>query len=192
MAKDKSNWAPSKSDRHNRLYKAVGSSLLEVERLVLKNRVSVKEAQDEFRISTSTVPVEVLESFLEDLLSLGSSDKSLYIHPGRISLASIGLSFLLPFAAFLIFVIFALQQEFEFNWTYSLCLAGFVTLALLYAAPRSKTRRRFMFAQILSREISRRRGQGDSDYSSTGKVIFGSFFDWRKGTSQGAARSIFH
>ncbi|MCB0317180.1 MAG: hypothetical protein KDD56_00380 [Bdellovibrionales bacterium] len=191
MEDKRSCWTPSNFGRHDSFYKTIGISLLNAEKSMFETG-DVSEAHKQFRISSSTVPVEVLESYLEDLLSLNVSDVSLSIHTGKVSLASIEMNILFPFAALLIFLVYSLQERFAFSWNYVLCLIALVAVFLLYAAPRSKTKRRFMFAQILSREISRRRGQGDSDFNSTssGKSILESIFDWKKGTSQGAARKI--
>jgi hypothetical protein len=104
------------------------------------------------------VPVEALESYLDDLLDLAVHDDSLFIRksqPAKRALFLLGLC-----CATLSYLVFATVTGAA---SAALPLLIVVTFcagigSALYFLPRTKVLRRFSFATVISREIARRRG----------------------------------
>jgi len=141
-------------------YITIGQELLKFE----KNRVGysykIFTAYTLFREGIAFVPVEVLESYLDDLLDLEISDKSL-----KIELDGVGKSagwFLLALTvAFLSLAAYLISRS-------GAPLLLFIALTFLASLPfmlvaqqfcLDRAARRMQFAKVLKHEISRRRGQ---------------------------------
>jgi hypothetical protein len=136
----------------------------------------------DFRTSVSFVPVEVLESYLDDLLDLGVSDDSLFIRRPRTSRRALALLMLSAVTALYLVVTAEITPS-------AVSLPVVVTVAFLaglgsalYFLPRSKVVRRFSFATVVSREIASRRGH---DRTSVGdfatKLLSREFWVGRQG-----------
>jgi hypothetical protein len=143
-------------------YRTIGVGLLAVELEISKGKAPQIAFQD-FRQQVSFVPVEVLESFLEDLLNLKVSNQSLFIELERGWLTNLALRYT-PALGFLLAIGLGLQAASEglpsyICFTISVCVAA--PFAFLWEmAPRHQVRR-MRFAQLLSKEINRRRGRPD-------------------------------
>ena len=169
-------------------YKTVGHALLSVEHLSDAYRSG---AQRNFEEDVAFIPLEVLESYLEDLLDLEITDGQLFIvrEPGL--RPSLGLS-----GAMLSMV--AAVAMFAFTGNLVL-LAGFAFVSLMsfllhMAETPHGAVRRVSFARVLSCEVSRRRGEGGDAHhfawTSTRFDIKG-LFGQSEGTAiHGAARKI--
>ena len=112
----------------------------------------------DFSPTVSFVPVEVLESYLDDLLDLGVSDEGLFIKKPRLpkrTLATWGV-----WLAALLVGALSLSAVVPSIPTPALLLASFLSglASAFYFLPRTKILRRFGFATIISREIASRRG----------------------------------
>ena len=153
---------PTNSDlTHDSLghqYRIIGAELLRYEKNHNSSRSSSLELFDEFKVGVSFVPVEVLESYLEDLLDLAVSEESLWIRRDFFRYKS------LVIASFgLLLAIFSGLYAATFGASLMLSLALTVVLAIPFALlwqfyPREGLARRIGFAQIVSHEIARRRG----------------------------------
>jgi hypothetical protein len=145
-------------------YRMVGAALLRYEQrageLFVPSFVPSQKLQAEFSTDVAFVRVEILESFLDDLLDLHTSDDSLYVRRSRPSWGAFallavlcgalicswacapldGAGMLLPASLFGVFV------------------AG--AASVFYFVPRARVFRRFVLAKVLSQEIARRRGSG--------------------------------
>lgn len=167
-------------------FQVIGAALLEYE-----SSRSDRSERD-FGVAVAFVPIEVLESYLEDLLSLDVSIDRLYLsyeEPSLLSLCfaiagmifSVGLGIFAASTGASLFLSLAL----------TICLA-FPFAALWHFAPRAGIMRRMRLAQVLSRHISHRRG-GDSDEGpGSGSLFLSSLLTAkRSGSTQGAARSLY-
>lgn len=182
--------SPRNSDVHpfggcNRLleqYQQVGRSLIAYERRVGGALIPAQSFMRDFRTSVSFVPVEVLESYLDDLLDLGVSDDSLFIRRPRTSRRALALLMLSAVTALYLVVTAEITPS-------AVSLPVVVTVAFLaglgsalYFLPRSKVVRRFSFATVVSREIASRRGH---DRTSVGdfatKLLSREFWVGRQG-----------
>lgn len=169
-------------------YRSIGYGLCQYERLAGGYRSRSEQAYRCFRETVAFVPIEVLESYLEDLLDLRVEEEKLNINQSRrerrlnfipaigivsgltlgLYAASAGASLVI---SFITTVLIALP--FGFIW---------------HLSPRTNLARRMSFAKIVSREVSRRRGQ-DDDGSSRITVIEELFASTKnKGTLPGAAK----
>lgn len=144
-------------------YRQVGRALLEFEEGVCGSIGSSKAHLAVFSTSVSFVPVEVLEGFLDDLLDLGVSDESLFIkksRPATRALLLLGTCI----AALLLLTFYAPELAGSTSLPLLLLVVFLAGLgSALYFIPRTKVVRRFNFATVISREISKRRGTDKSD-----------------------------
>lgn len=139
-------------------YQSTGAALLEYERNICRALIPGQRNSRDFGHAVAFVPVEVLESYLDDLLDVGVSDESLFIHRSQSSalvwtVSGVGAVALLA----------AVVQVMNDATLASIVLLILVTFfcglgAALYLIPRMKVLRRFSFANIVSGEIARRRG----------------------------------
>ena len=162
-------------------YQQIGHELLQFE-----NAGTVAS----FREGVVTVPVEVLESYLEDLLDLGVKEEILAIRHtspwfyslkvlsfgiigavvGGLYCVSIGASVLSSFSLILI-----LASPFA---------------SILYLAPRIGLMRRMRFARVVSAEVSRRRGRDGT--TRTPLFSLESVLPNSGSKVTGAAKKLFH
>ena len=165
-------------------YQTIGTELLQIES---------SGAIGSFREGVAFVPVEVLESYLEDLLDLGVKEDTLSIYREHHWLQSwwlpvVGFSFALGFG------LYAASTGATLAVSFSLTLFSALPFGLLFHfSPRIGLMRRVSFAQILSGEISRRRGRDkDGDVLTTRvlrEVLGGGV---TRAPLQGAAKKLFH
>ena len=158
--------APRNDDRHpfagcNRLleqYQQIGRGLLAYEARVGGALIPVQRYVRDFSHSVAFVSVEVLESYLDDLLDIGVCDESLFIKKSRLSKRAFALLILgVTAAATILWMGRGAEQQFSVP---TLVMAAFLAGlgSALYFLPRTKVLRRFSFATLVSREIARRRG----------------------------------
>lgn len=137
-------------------YRTIGSALCDFE--------ESERSEGDFRVfkaATVFVPVEVLESYLEDLLDSKKLDTSLFIDRempfyGRSQFLILGVLAALSLGLFLISA--------DFSYLASLLVSFIVALPCLLAFQILPTRgavRRLRLARVLSRLISKRRGRDD-------------------------------
>jgi hypothetical protein len=142
-------------------YQMTGRALLAYERsVVCAPLIPSPRSMREFSTSVAFVPVEVLETYLDDLLDLGVSDEGLFIKKSKTSWRGrVLLGILIAAVVGSLFVLHgdltAAAMPALFAITF---LAGIAST--LYFLPRTKVIRRFGFATLVSHEIGTRRGQG--------------------------------
>jgi len=133
------------------------------------------------------VPVEYLESFLEDLLDLDVSEEDLFII-GKKKLYASGWISLLGLAGSLATGLYTVSLG--ASLLFSFALTVFIALPfgiLWHYAPRDRLSRRIRFARLLQSEVSRRRGDTGPFVSTPLRAVTDKFFG--KATV-GSARSI--
>ncbi len=148
-------------------YRLVGQAFLEFERQcsvlssvfplspVVRGRPHPSRG---FQTGVAFVAVEVLESYLEDLLDLDVSDDVLCI-PRRRRLLNSSVTSLLGLAGSFALGVYAASAGASLFVTFALTLSVALPFALLWHfTPSEGLARRMAFAQILSQEIARRRG----------------------------------
>ena len=147
----------------------------------------------EFREGVAFVPVEVLESYLEDLLDPNKSCQELSIVDAaclrrRLALPLIGLAFVVACG-----IHFA-GQGVAIPAALGITLISAVPFgAMLHLAVTYDSRRRMKFAQVVSREIARRRGEDrDGRGMTRSQLMFGEFFRQHPGQQQSAAKVTIH
>ena len=183
---------PQNSDRHpfggcNRLleqYQSIGKSLLTYEKRVGGALIPVQRYVKDFSRSVAFIPVEVLESYLDDLLDLSVCDESLFVKKARLSKrASALLLVTLSTVGYLLWL--GKSADTSFSVPMLLLIAFFAGLgSALYFLPRSRVLRRFSFATLVSREIAKRRGHDKTsmgDFAS--KLLTREFWVGRHGGS---------
>lgn len=139
-------------------YKQVGSALISYERVVCGSLLPGQRYVREFGHAVAFVPVEVLESYLDDLLDLGVNDDSLFISKTRPAKRAL---FLLVLCLVTIVYLGYLAITGDSNAAWPLITVVAFSAGIgsaLYFLPRTKALRRFSFATVMSREIARRRG----------------------------------
>lgn len=158
--------APRNEDHHpfggcNRLleqYQQIGRGLLAYEARVGGALIPVQRYVRDFSHSVAFVSVEVLESYLDDLLDISVCDESLFIRKSRLSKRAFAL-LLISVAAVATIVWIGRGAEQPFSVPTLVTVAFMAGLSsALYFLPRAKVLRRFSFATLVSREIARRRG----------------------------------
>jgi hypothetical protein len=119
-----------------------------------------KKSRYSFEAGVSFVPVEILESYLEDLLDLQSKDEDLYIsHPQNFSwsslIAVVGMGIAMSIGLFAASKGLSLLSSFAITFILALPFG-----VLWHFSPRDFASRRMKFAKLLQNEILRRRGGG--------------------------------
>lgn len=165
-------------------YQTVGEELLCVE-----SRGGIGS----FREGVAFVPVEVLESYLEDLLDLGVKEETLYIHRESHWFRSwqilvLGLMVALGAGLYAASIGASLLVSFGLTALLSVPFGFFFHLT-----PKIGLIRRMSFAQVLSAEISRRRGRDRDGDSAASRNIFREVLGGSQRTPlQGAAKKLYH
>jgi len=137
-------------------YSIIGLELLRYEELP-----AMDLSRAAFRQGVCCVPVEVLESYLEDLLDLEATEESLFIVQER----NRQVTSILTVAALLIATIagFVMAQlAGSLISALALMLAAAIPLGFLvfHYGPKERVIRRLKFARLVSLEVARRRGRG--------------------------------
>ena len=147
-------------------YACVGSALLKYEKT---SQVEEAEAAKELRVGISFVPVEVLESYLDDLLDSDVTEERLSIARRNVSLKNYSIALIglcLAVAAGLSLASTGASLLFSFSIT---LLLGLPFAVIWHYSPRCRLKRRMNFAQLLSVEIGRRRGINKNGPFSDGR-----------------------
>lgn len=159
-------------------YRAIGHALISYERSARAIPIRPERLVTELRANLSFVQIEMLESYLDDLLDLEIADEKLYIGRNFILNRSVPIALVGLFAS----VVTGMYLTGE---GIALMLSSVISTALalpflilFYFSPRGALARRIMFAQILSLEVSRRRGRGrgESPRGFSPSVIVGGLF----------------
>ena len=144
-------------------YSTIGGALVQCEILKYKDGYGSAKLNIEFKDRTCSIPVEILESYLDDLLHIETKDKGLFIErtdgeylrnkywvPIGFSILSIGLCYLFDYGFFahIISVLAIALLAYFGSWMLT---------------PYNSFRRRLFFGQLVSNEISRRRGGGNNN-----------------------------
>jgi len=139
-------------------YQTVGRALLGYERLFGGALIPSGRYAREFSTNVSFVPVEVLETYRDDLLDLGVSDEGLFIKKSQHNWRGMTLV-----AALLVGIsgaLFVLHGDLTAALLPALLVVTFLSgiASTLYLLPRAKVIRRFSFATVVAHEIAQRRG----------------------------------
>ena len=167
-------------------YQQTGRALLDYERRLCGALIPGPRFSREFGHAVAFIPVEVLESYLDDLLDVGVSDDSLFISklkPAKRALALIAIG------------VTALGAS-AFEVSGGATLASLTTLiivtffsglgAAVYFIPRMKVIRRFSFATVVSGEIARRRGHDRTNVGGFATRLLMRDL-WQRGEAQGSS-----
>ncbi len=154
-------------------YQQVGKALLAYEQVLCGALIPASRLVKEFAAGVSFVPVEVLESYLDDLLDLNVCDESLFIkaRPAKRAMALMATALIALSGAF-----FVWHGELTAALLPALLVTTFLAgiSSAMYFVPRTKVIRRFSFATVLSREIASRRGLDKTDMGSfAGRLLIG-------------------
>jgi len=144
-------------------YRHTGLALLTYEGRMYGSLGPSSANSTEFSHGVAFVPVEVLESYLDDLLDLGVSDESLFIkkpRPSRRAVVLLAVCLLALLGAIISLTIGSVEVPIP-----ALLLVTFLAGigSTFYFLPRTKILRRFGFATVVSREIALRRGHDRTD-----------------------------
>jgi len=162
-------------DRLLNQYRTIGAELLKFEACGGVCAVVTEKMVEEFRTGVSFIPVEVLESYLEDLLNAAISVESLFLaREEKTSAMSVQ-----RILFFLFLVLLALGAWYVASYygrllvsvvAVLLCVMG---MALYWHFSLRYSLRRMRFARLLSYEITRRRGNVKDD-----RPLSGNRFSW--------------
>jgi hypothetical protein len=142
-----------------------------------------------FGQSVVFVPVEVLESYLDDLLELGVSDESLFIKKTRPAKRALVLS-ALGVSTFVVSVVAVLNGATIASLSALIIVTFLAGLGgAMYFVPRMRSLRRFSFATVLSREIARRRGHDRTNVGGFATRLLMRDF-WRRVDAHGSAMPL--
>jgi len=152
-------------------YEMIGRALVNWEKSRASHGQSEAVLCETFREEVVFVPVEVLESYLEDLLATEVSESSLYIKRSQLGFGPkkfcsnrlwpkvcAGLGVLVAMTIGLFAASIGASLVYSMAVTL-ICSLPFVSL--WYFAPQATLTRRMTFAQVVSHEIARRRGVDD-------------------------------
>ncbi|MBN8547745.1 MAG: hypothetical protein J0M12_00370 [Deltaproteobacteria bacterium] len=175
-------------------YSCIGSELLKYEASTRRYGRGSFSAFSHFREGVSFVSVEVLESYLEDLLDLDVSEDRLFIKRESPNLKWMFVS-LLGLSGATSLGLYAASTGASLFASFALTAALALPFAVLWNyAPRGGVTRRIGFAQIVSHEVSRRRGSDKGPRQPANPQF--AFTDFIAQKSPGSARSaaftIFH
>ncbi len=167
-------------------YQQVGRSLLDYEQRICGALIPGPRFSREFGHGVAFVPVEVLESYLDDLLDVGVSDESLFIRklkPAKRALALI----VIGIVALAACAIQVLNGATITSLSALILVTFFSGLgAALYFIPRMKVVRRYSFATVVSGEIARRRGYDRTNVGGFATRLLMRDL-WQRGEGQGTA-----
>ena len=170
-------------------YQQIGRALLECERKLSTSLLPGQRHKREFGQSVVFVPVEVLESYLDDLLDVGVCDDSLFIRkptPAKraLLLSAVGAA---AFGGSVLAVLGGATVASLSALIITTFLAGLG--GALYFVPRLKVFRRFSFATILSSEIARRRGHDRTNVGGFATRLLMRDL-WYRGEARGSAMPL--
>jgi len=167
-------------------YQQVGRSLLDYEHRVCGAIIPGPRFSREFGHAVAFVPVEVLESYLDDLLDVGVSDEGLFIRkrkPAKRALALIVIGMATLGAS----AVEVLNGATLASLSALILVTFFAGLgAAFYFIPRMKVIRRYSFATVVSGEIARRRGHDRTNVGGFATRLLMRDL-WQRGEGQGPA-----
>jgi hypothetical protein len=139
-------------------YRTIGAALRTYERRCFPLGFArvLKPAQKELRAALSTVSVEVLESYLEDLLDLELEDARLFIDRPGAPLTTPNIFGAVVGACLFGGALALINQTSPLTAT--LLGGGIASAVFGYCLSRHQASRRMRFANIISQETNRRRG----------------------------------
>jgi len=139
-------------------YRAIGAALKRYEHSCMLPGFSkvMRSAERELRISLSPIPVEVLESYLEDLLDLELEEGRLFIEQPGVPLTSTKMVCILAAFGILGGTLGLVAKTTPITST--LLGAAIALLFFLFCLSKHQTTRRMRFANLISKEANRRRG----------------------------------
>lgn len=164
-----------------RHYQTIGLALLAFE----EDRESLlsksETCQKTFREGVAFVPVEVLESYLDDLMDLSIEEEKLFLNHGRHNFIRIlwSFAFLAVGSAILILLLG--------NTVYVASCIALLAAALYlpyWQRARGQVIRRLQLARVVSKEVNRRRGRDDLP-----AIPSRSEFNWKEFFTRGRAAS---
>lgn len=175
-------------------YKVIGTQLLLCEELKMEHGIGENRLAEEFRVGVSYVSAEILESYLDDLLEIKSKDEGLFIKRNDVSYFKDKFAVPLSFALITSLVGFSLNLTFPAHIASTVLIFAMAFFTFWVLSPYNTFKRRLYFAQLLSQEISRRRGRDSQgrQWSQSTNVISKIFESPDIGQIKGAARGIFH
>ncbi len=193
---------PSESQAHScpggigLQYQTVGRELIRYEAFESSAGLASIYSYSGFREGVAFIGVEVLESYLDDLLDSTVIDEKLFI-ARQISKWN---HLYLPLLGFLLAICSGVgSTQLGASVVLACCLGVILAIPfamILYVAPRTGLRRRMAFAQVVSEEVLRRRGRsrGDGAYSDSRTSELERLIDRRVGRLplQGATRISIH
>jgi len=155
-------------------YSLIGMELLRYENSS-KNLMPVPESGIlAFRQGVCCVPVEVLESYLEDLLDIEATDESLFIIPEKTNrLSSIITITGLLIAALISFAVAQSAGSLISAFVLMFMLSAPLGVLILHYGPKHRALRRIKFARVVSLEIARRRGRGRGAVARSNLLVDG-------------------
>lgn len=167
-------------------YRTIGASLLAYERSARSISARPERMVSDLRGNLAFVQVEMLESYLDDLLDLEVPEAKLFIDRHYILSRSVPLSLAGLFSSVLIGLYLAGEG---IPLAAASGISSFLSmpfLVLFYVSPRGALARRLMFAQVLSLEVARRRGRdkGEAPRGFSPSVIIGGILQGKLRASQ--------
>lgn len=175
-------------------YTCIGAELLKYEASTRRYGYGSFSAFSHFRQGVSFVPVEVLESYLEDLLDLDVPEDRLFISRESPNLKWIFVS-LLGLSGATSLGLYAASTGASLFASFALTAALALPFAVLWNyAPRGGVTRRMGFAQIVSHEVARRRGsdKGPRELSETPFALGDLIAHKTPGSARSAAFVVYH
>lgn len=149
---------------------------------------------ENFRVGVTTVPVEVLESYFEDLIDIEIPEERLFIRRRNIGNFFQVLAILGLVGAFA-WGLWSVERGATPAITFCLTLFMSAPFAVLWHfSPRIQLVRRLGFARVISQEIFRRRGGKADDGKGAASSVISELLSPRPTVTsiQGAARKIYH
>lgn len=173
-------------------YQRIGDELCAIDSGL--SRYGLRRDYQNFRVGVATVPVEVLESYCEDLLDIEVPEERLCINRRNLGLffqmlAIVGLAAAFGWGLWSVARGASLIVSFVMTFFMSAPFA-----ILWHFSPRMQLMRRIGFARIISQEIFRRRGGERGDATHVTTSVLSDFLSSgnSQGSLPGAARKIFH
>ncbi len=172
------DWGSRLLIRH---YQIIGMALVafEEERESLLSKA--EKCQKTFREGVAFVPVEILESYLDDLMDLSIEEEKLFLDPGRHHVVR-----LLWRSAFLAVGSSILVMLLGNSVYAASCIALLAASLYLpfWQRARGQVVRRLQLSRVVSREVNRRRGRDDSPF-----IPVSGEFNWKEFFSRGRTTS---
>ena len=152
-------------------------------------------AFEAFKVGVAFIPDEVLDSYLEDLLSLKVSESKLFIEQKTNLPLILNCVSYLGLLCALALGLFAVSAGVSVLYAFALSVLVASPFGILWhVGPKYGVMRRMDFAQIISKELARRRGSDDLGTTPAleSKVLQRFLGSKISDIPQGAARSLYH